>query len=129
MMGKGKGKEWNGLEIWGYRCKLLHNLHYCLYLLLILLYSPLIPSVFSLSHSWTEGTISIHLRWNIMEDNMRKRMYIYIYIHIYICGSLCCTVEIDRTLYINYSGKNKNHKPMLLQLGTLSTSFEEKCLY
>ena len=25
-------------------------------------------------------------------------------------GSLCCTVEIDRTLYINYNGKNKNHK-------------------
>ena len=25
-------------------------------------------------------------------------------------GSLCCTVEIDRTLKINYNGKNKNYK-------------------
>ena len=24
--------------------------------------------------------------------------------------SICCTVEIDRTLSINHSGKNKNHK-------------------
>ena len=31
---------------------------------------------------------------------------------MYICrtGSLCCIVEIDRTLEINYNGKNKNHK-------------------
>ena len=26
-----------------------------------------------------------------------------------VAGSLCCTVEIDRTLEINYNGKNKNH--------------------
>ena len=28
----------------------------------------------------------------------------------YMTGSVCCTVEIDRTLQINYNGKNKNHK-------------------
>ena len=26
-----------------------------------------------------QGTTSDHLRWNIMEDNVRKRMYIYMY--------------------------------------------------
>ena len=35
--------------------------------------------------------------------------------HIYVCGcvcvtgSLCCAVEIDKTLWINYNWKNKNH--------------------
>ena len=24
-------------------------------------------------------------------------------------GSLCCTIEIDRTLQINYNGKNNHH--------------------
>ena len=47
-----------------------------------------------------QGTISSHLRWN-MEDNVRKR--------VCMTGSLCCTVEIDRTLSINCNGKNKNH--------------------
>ena len=38
-----------------------------------------------------------------MMEDMRKRMCIYMY--ICITGSLCCTVEIDRTLKINC---NKN---------------------
>ena len=41
-----------------------------------------------------QGTISSHFRWNMMEDNMRKKNICM----IYMTGSLCCTVEIDRTL-------------------------------
>ena len=37
-----------------------------------------------------QETISNHLRWNMMEDNVRKR--------IYMTGLLCYTAEIDRTL-------------------------------
>ena len=40
----------------------------------------------------------------MMEDKERKRIYIC------MTGSLCCRVEIDRTLQINYNGKNKNLK-------------------
>ena len=43
---------------------------------------------------YSTGTISSHLQWNMMEDNVRKRMYVY----VCVTGSLCCTVEIDRTL-------------------------------
>ena len=32
-----------------------------------------------------QGTISSHLSWNMMEDNVRKRIYIY----IYICKCVC----------------------------------------
>ena len=67
------------------------------------------------------GTISSHLWWSMMEDNVRKRMYVYIHTytliycvytyiytyvfihimyicvyihtHIYVTGSLCCIVE------------------------------------
>ena len=42
-----------------------------------------------------QGTISSHLWWNVMEDNVRKRIYRYIY---RMTGSLCCIAEIDRTL-------------------------------
>ena len=46
---------------------------------------------------------------NMMEDIMRKRKYMMeydgryyekenVYMHVCITGSLCCTVEIDRTL-------------------------------
>ena len=65
-----------------------------------------------------QGTISSHLGWNTMEDNVRKSVCVYIYmcvyihmhiykcvcIYIYVCvfiymtGSLFCTVEISRTL-------------------------------
>ena len=41
-----------------------------------------------------------------MEDNVKKRIYTY----ICMTGSLCCTVEIDKTLSIDYNGKNKNHR-------------------
>ena len=41
-----------------------------------------------------QETISSHLRWNMMEDNVRKRMYVY----IYMTESLCRIAEIDRTL-------------------------------
>ena len=42
----------------------------------------------------------------MMEDNVRKTVYIYVYIlyiktisiSIYMTGSLCCSAEIDRTL-------------------------------
>ena len=54
-----------------------------------------------------QGTISSHLGWNITEDNVRKRIYIYLYM---MTRSHCCTVEIDRTLQINYNEENKNHK-------------------
>ena len=51
-------------------------------------------------------TISNCLWWNMMEDNVRKRMCVCIHTHthththtyIYMTGSLCCTAEIDRTL-------------------------------
>ena len=33
---------------------------------------------------------------------------IYVYVYIYMTGLLCCTAEIDRTLYILYHRKNKN---------------------
>ena len=41
-----------------------------------------------------QGTISSHLWWNMMEDKMRKRICIY----IWMTGSLCCTIETERTL-------------------------------
>ena len=40
-----------------------------------------------------------------MEDSVRKRMGTC----MCVTGSLCCIVEIDRTLLTNYNGKNKNH--------------------
>ena len=49
------------------------------------------------SYCVAQGTISSHLWCNMMEDNMRKRMYIF------ITESLCCRAEIDRTLYINHN--------------------------
>ena len=41
-----------------------------------------------------QGTVSSHLWWKMMEDNVRKRMCIY----IYMTGPVCCIAEIDRTL-------------------------------
>ena len=32
----------------------------------------------------TQGTLSSHLWWNLMEDNVRKRLYIHIHTHTYI---------------------------------------------
>ena len=46
-----------------------------------------------------------------MDKNIKKNVYIYIYVCVCVCvcvcitRSLCCTAEIDRTLYINC---NKN---------------------
>ena len=31
----------------------------------------------------------------MMEDNVRKIMFVYVYMYIYMTGSLCCTAEID----------------------------------
>ena len=42
-----------------------------------------------------QGTISDHLWWNMMEDNVKKEN---VCVSIYISGSLCYTGEIDRTL-------------------------------
>ena len=43
-----------------------------------------------------QGTISNHLWWNMMEDNVKKKnVYLFIYV---LTGSLCCTAEINRTL-------------------------------
>ena len=42
---------------------------------------------------YSQGIISILLRYNMMEGNMRKRMYVY-----FLPGSLCCSAEIDTTL-------------------------------
>ena len=46
-----------------------------------------------------QGTLSNHLRKNVMQDNVRERMYIYIYVCVCVCvcvtGSLCCTAEIE----------------------------------
>ena len=45
------------------------------------------------SCSVAQGTLSSHLRWNVIEDNVRKRMYIYVC--VCVTGSLCCTVETE----------------------------------
>ena len=46
----------------------------------------------------TQGTISSHLWWNMMDDNVRKTIYIYTHTHkhAYMCmtGSLCSTAEL-----------------------------------
>ena len=31
-----------------------------------------------------QGTISSHLGWNMMEDNVRKRIYIYLYMYDWV---------------------------------------------
>ena len=49
------------------------------------------------------GTASSLLWWNMMDDNVRKKMCKY----ICMTGSLCCVVEIDRTLQINCNLKIK----------------------
>ena len=58
-----------------------------------------------------QGTIPSHLRWSMMEDNVRKRIYVCACVHGCVCvcltGCLCCTVEIDRTLQISYNEKIK----------------------
>ena len=54
---------------------------------------------------------------NMMEDNVRKR--IYIHTHTHMTGSLCCTAETDRTFFIiekikilkNKTNNNKKPKP------------------
>ena len=43
-----------------------------------------------------QGTISSHLCWNMMYDNVRKR--IHTHTHICMTGSLCSIAETDRTL-------------------------------
>ena len=58
-----------------------------------------------------QGTISSHLWRNMMED-VRKRMCMCIHICIWMTGSLCCTVEIDRTLENNYIEKLKSFKKL-----------------
>jgi len=60
---RGSGKDW---EFGVSRCKLLHLEWINNEILLI-----------------AQATISSHLRGNMMEDNVRKRIYIYIY--IYVC--------------------------------------------
>ena len=35
---------------------------------------------------------------NMMEDSMRKIMYIYICVCVCVTGLFCCTAEIDTTL-------------------------------
>ena len=63
-----------------------------------------------LLYSTQKKTIPNHLWWNMMEDIMRKR----------ISGSLCCTAEIERILWINYNVKKifkrKRKNPMLCLL-------------
>ena len=44
-----------------------------------------------LEHSLTPYT-KINSKWIMMEDNVRKRIYTF------MTGSLCCTVETERTL-------------------------------
>ena len=50
----------------------------------------------------------------MMEDNVRKRMYIYIYIYICVTELFFSTTEIDVTLQTNYNEKNDNHKIKIL---------------
>ena len=72
----GRGREWDRLESGISKCKLLHLKWMSNDILL-----------------YSKGTLSSHLWWNMIEDNVRKRMhihiwlgiYIYIYIYIYIC--------------------------------------------
>ena len=51
---------------------------------------------------------------------MSKRMYIY------MTGSLCCTVEMDRTLQVNYNGKIKIIKQIFLKKGKWECSLHVK---
>ena len=50
-----------------------------------------------ISNEIAQGTISSHLRWSMMQDNVRKGMYKYVCVCVCVCacvpGSLCCTVE------------------------------------
>ena len=39
-----------------------------------------------------QGSVSKHLWWNMIEDNVRKKIYVC------ITWSPCCAAEIDRTL-------------------------------
>ena len=57
----------------------------------------------------------------MMEDDMKKRECTYIYMTV----SLCCTAEIDRALYINYTLTTNNFfKEAELALANLGVKFK-----
>ena len=55
---------------------------------------------------WEFGVSRCQLLTFRVDKTIWKKIYVYVY--IYMTGLLCCTAEIDRTLYIPYHRKNKN---------------------